>query len=282
MRSTVLALAVWPALLLAASAHADITFTSLQDPDAVGQLPGADGLLGTGDDESGLAGTNPDGDLAYSTVLSTGPVVSILAGDIGQTTVVYPGLDAFPIPAMISEFTVTSEGQLSRSFDDPSTLPHQVDVAADQTFEIAYTLASCSPPTDAMTCAAAPEVALVFGELDGRGWVLLRDQDPADLPGLDSDPVFENLVDYMTFLTTVAPADWTAISLTVFSGTVTETNVTGSQVDSSWVGGTAFGVAPFATTQPVPEPGVLAGTGASLGALALLAARRRSRQTSST
>ncbi len=79
----------------------------------------------------------------------------------------------------------------------------------------------------------------------------------------------------MTFLTTVAPADWTAISLTVFSGEVTSENVTGSRVQPSWIGGRAFGVAPFATTQPVPEPGVLAGSGAILAALALLAGRRR-------
>jgi len=284
-------LAVGATFALALPARADVIFTSLTDEMSIDETTGFDGLIGTGDDVS-AGGGNPNGDLAYTAVfdkegwetlllLALGylddstPVPEPVAGDIGGSTVVYSGIDALEIPATLTEFSVMTTGSLSESFDDASALPHVVDVAADQTFTFDYTLASCAPGTDEATCTSNPAVALDFGELGGRGWILLRGQDPADLPGLDSDAFFGDLVGYMELLTSVAPADWTAISLTVFSGEVTDTSVTGSLVQPSWIGGQAFGVAPFATTQPVPEPGALAGSGAAVAALALVAGRRR-------
>jgi len=272
---------------LALPVQADVTFTSLTDEMSIDETSGLDGLIGTGDDLSADGG-NPNGDLAYTAIFDKEGWEAVLAlialgyasdvipvaGDIGGSTVVYSGIDALEIPATLTDFSVMTTGSFSESFDDASALPHVVDVAADQTFTFDYIVASCVPGTEKATCASNPAVALDFGELGSRGWLLLRGQDPADLPGLDSDPFFGNLVEYMTFLTTVAPADWTAISLTVFSGEVTETSVTGPLVQPSWIGGQAFGVAPFATTQPVPEPGALAGTGAALAALALVAGRR--------
>jgi len=267
-------LAVGATFALALPARADVIFTSLTDEMSIDQNTGSDFLIGTADDVS-AGGFNPNGDLAYTAIFDGSFPPQLVGGDIGGSTVVYSGIDALEIPATLTEFSVMTTGSLSESFDDASALPHVVDVAADQTFTFDYTLESCAPGTDEATCTSNPAVALDFGELGGRGWILLRGQDPADLPGLDSDPFFGDLVGYMELLTSVAPADWTAISLAVFSGEVTDTSVTGSLFQPSWIGGTAFGVAPSATTQPVPEPGALAGSGAAVAALALVAGRRR-------
>lgn len=241
---------------------------SISNPSFVGRAPGADRFIGTADDIT-IAGGNPSGSACYVEFNGVSPIAGsdFFAFLSGTLTIEQPlvvsgqsvAIDDFSISFVASQ----TNGFVSTVVDVPSSLPHSIVLQAPGVWQASYALSSVIP----------------FGNLDSRvslsGYTIVPGVNPSLLPGIDTPTA-----DYLAFLTGIAPADWTAISLAVAQPTLmTNANVSGT-LAPFFVGGTARSVTAFVTTDSlllIPEPHAM---WLSLLGLGILSARyKRSRTT---
>jgi len=280
-------------ILVAAPAAAAQTsvWESFLDSATIGMTSGLDLLVGTDDDvppDANVEGFNSQGSLAHSFFFD--PVLlGVTAGSSFTNRLVDPSGTPLGSGAMLMDFSIEGRSDdlvkvndiplgVPFSFtDDPMVLPHEMIVAPDgRSFHFEFRQVSCVD-TDP-TCS----VPLIVIDTVADGVILVRGDDPDELVANAPDAFtgfFDvwtsgtaNLEAYFAYLETLAPSDWAAISMTVFSYLVEEgVNLEGQQaplVDNNVL----VGVIPSFT---IPEPGAAARAGAVLSILFVFAALRR-------
>lgn len=237
--------------------------------------PGPDLACGTGDDVNSTP-INPVGSTAYAFIEEITPILGfdfiLLFGD-GTGTLVVDTDQPLGTPGIFPEFRVFARtvppGPIQYNTDVPGD-PHRIEVFADQTFTIEYTQQTCFDTPD---CSPPNLLLDLTGDLIGRGVLLFRGQDPEMLrPALDPSEA-DAAVDYLGFLTTIVPDDWSAIALTAFGPALLTPDNTRGLIAGALHDGTFNFVTPLVA---VPEPGEAAALCACV-ALFAGAARRRFR-----
>jgi len=228
--------------LAAEGAYAGPVYTTLMNPAFAEKGPGADGLLGTADDVA-RPGFNLSGSASVIAFSGT-RIGNFLSAQTGTFSINQP-LVAAGGQISISDFSISltneqSNGFSSTSVDVPSVLPHEVLFSFPGIFDANYTLLTTSPFGTLESDVSLPGFSIVPGVV------------PSLLPGIDAATA-----SYLSFLKTIAPAGWTAISLGIGLPTAMTVINTRGTLSPLFIGGTASGVSVLVTTDPlnlVPEP----------------------------
>jgi hypothetical protein len=204
-------------LLAPRAAQADFVLTGFEDAAAANRWAGPDGLMGTADDPfiPGTPGANAEGGLTHFDVFdSNGILFGVWPGPAAITflTDAQPGEPGvYEEFEQLQQFTFGQAPIRSTQWTQNviPVLPHEIVVdPGGRTYGFDYTLKTCRGPNPG--CSPILEV-----DHSGQGWILRPGEDAADLPGIDSDPDFGDLTDYMNSLALLAPPDWGAIYLSV-------------------------------------------------------------------
>ena len=259
---------VLAALILGTAADASTILVGLSHPALAERLPGLDGFLGTADDVA-APGWNTSGIATVTHFQNVSPTAGsdYYSFNTSTLTINEPLIQLGGL-ITVDDFSVSQSNQdtnnrLTAGFDVASVLPHEIVYAVDGSLAARYTLRSCQ--------VGLPNSCL---ELDVvlAGYRVTPGADPSLLPGISPE-----LAAYFTYAMTLAPADWTWMTITTHSMTMTSANTRGN-LAQYFVGGSMSGVTVLVTTDPIaitvaePSSGGLLVVASGLAALA----RRRS------
>ncbi len=228
-------------------------------PGLTGCTPGPDLIVGTADDVFAGGSFNTLGSPGYIAWYDSGgtTLLDLLAYGAGTSVFTYENTNTIPPMGFHTEFNQinTDPGFGSIGIDDDGRLPHHVEVLGDHTFVFEYTFLSClaSDPS----CIAP----LIETDLDARGVWWAAGDDLDSIPAITSDPLRGDLRDYASCVESISGPDAAAYSISITQMAITASNVRGSLVDASWVGGAVIGVWPSFTIIPEPSTALLLGTG---------------------
>ena len=171
----------------------DAVFDDIADPWLIGWGAGPDGFIGTADDVpdgGNIFGTTswtdgPPGN-TYTDAVVTIPIPLVFVGGANVTT-------------NFSFVGATQFLGFDHFNDLPSLLPHEIVTDLDGRQSSQFSLGVCASPGPCTPSNLVLESVLA-------GWLLLRGQDPSSLPGINPEQI-----DYLAFLASIAPSDWTAI-----------------------------------------------------------------------
>lgn len=253
MRRISLGFALAVAIIVSsASARATMVFSTLTNPSLAGRLPGPDGLVGTADDVIS-AGANPFGSTSYTHAMGVAPGAG---GDfytfgVGTTQVNQPfqqvGSQFETDQFSISLHNQATTGYASTSIDLP-TLPHSM---------ITQSVGLSVSDFTTQTCLSLGPGLCLDSAFHMTGFTLLRGVDPMSYSSLNP-----TAASYLSYLATLAPANWTAISLQFQAPTDLTAANTGGTLAPLFIGGQQSAVSVLVTSDPiqfalVPEPSVL-------------------------
>lgn len=267
------------ALLFAPSTYAVVLdYQGFVVPSTANMGSGPDLLVGTSDDTA-AAGFNTGGDLAHNFFFDDAMVTGASAFTSDST---YNDASVLGFAGTSTSFTndgqsVDSTGGSFPFFyrDDPTVSPHSFEIAAGgRNISYEYTIETCAQ-TDP-TCTAPTTVI----DSAGDGLLMLPGDNPTAIynastikPFFDFRAPTANVPAYLTFLASIAPQGWAAISVTTSAVTISSGNCTGS-LCATFDGDTLIGVVP---TYTLPEPTSGAAVFAVFGVLATLARRQTRR-----
>ena len=228
-------------------------------PGLTGCTPGPDLIVGTADDVFAGGSFNTLGSPGYIAWYDSGgtTLLDLLAYGAGTSVFTYENTNTIPPMGFHTEFNQinTDPGFGSIGMDDDGRLPHHVEVLGDHTFVFEYTFLSClaSDPS----CIAP----LIETDLDSRGvwWTAGDDLDSIPADHVGSAPWRPSGLRQVR--RGHSGPDAAAYTIGITQMAITASNVRGSLVDASWVGGAVVGVAPFFTLIPEPSTALLLGTG---------------------
>ena len=224
-------------------------------PGLTGCTPGPDRLVGTADDVFTGGSFNTLGSPGYTAYVDSGG--GLVAYGAGSSVFTFENTNGIPPLGFHTEFNLiaTDPGFGGISIDDDGRLPHHVLVLPDHTYFWAYTILGClaSDPS-----CIAPQIETDF---DARGVWWAAGDDLDSIPAFKSDPFLGDLRDYARFVESISGPDAAAYSIRITQMAITASNVRGSLVDASWVGGAVIGVTPSFTIIPEPSTALLLGTG---------------------
>ncbi|MGH0034608.1 MAG: hypothetical protein ACQGVK_06235 [Myxococcota bacterium] len=252
----------------------DVRFLEIGDPSFVHRGPGADGRVGTGDDDDFSVGPfmlNGSGSASWiyasdlPVVIPGGGNELLQLGD-GNGWLRMANLPSLDRGGLVDVFAFEVVDDLTGNpiFDVPDLLPHAFQVFPGGSFLFAYTVRTClagdSGPDDCSTL-------VLENDISGGGWIWRVDRDPRDLPDIDSFPV-PGLPEYMELLETLTPEDTTMLALLYFGPLeLTADNTRGALADSSIGGSYVAFFGGYSTDEPpgdCPEPADLCGSSAEL------------------
>jgi len=243
---------------------ADVVFHEITDPSFVNRGPGADGRLGTADDNhfdddpvTAALDLNSSGSASWIYVSDLpapipGGTDELIQFSRGSGSLRMVGMPPLLEGGLVEAFAFRAVDDFTRNplFDASDLSPHAFQLFPGGSFLFAWSVRTCrAGDRDPLACRAT----VLENDVTGGGWIWPVDSDPRDLPAIGTFPI-PGLPEYMEYLASITPPETTMLILAYIGPLGLTAENTRGEMAGLLIGGELVGFLGGYSTDPLPSP----------------------------